>query len=116
MITTQKFKIPIYGVDVMVHMFDTYDEAQREIPNFDSNTLGCVQIDVKNHICHLCVPYNKASTTIHELEHLKNAVWDIIGYKPNPVNDEPDAYLIEYLWTRVYKVFEKHKKDLATQC
>ena len=48
------------------------------------------------------------SIIAHECLHVKNAVWNRIGYSPNPLNDEVDAYLLDYIMTEVLKVVEKH--------
>ena len=51
---------------------------------------------------------NDISTIAHECLHVKNAVWNRIGYSPQVLNDEVDAYLLDYIMTEVLKVVEKH--------
>jgi hypothetical protein len=47
---------------------------------------------------------------IHESEHIKNAIWEYIGYTPQTGNDEVDAYLIAYIYKKIMEVYNKHDK------
>ena len=52
------------------------------------------------------------SIIAHECLHVKNAVWARIGYSPQALNDEVDAYLLDYIMTEVLKVVEKHTNKI----
>lgn len=116
MITKRRFIIPIYKLVTYIYVFDSQEEAQSEIPNYPGKSLGCVQIANDGSECRMCIPYGNNPVAVHEAEHLKNAVWDSIGYKPDVRNDEHDAYMIEYIWEQVEKTYDKHRRNLATQC
>lgn len=113
MLTKKSIRVPIYDFKVEVCIFDDIEEAKREYPRYISyDMLGCT-IEWGGSICTLIVPSDNYSTLIHELEHVKNLVWKAKGYKPQADNDEPDAYLLEWLFNRVDKIIKKH---LATRC
>lgn len=50
------------------------------------------------------------ASIIHEAEHVKNAIWEFIGYSPQVDNDEVDAYLLTYIYIKILEVFRKHDK------
>ena len=45
---------------------------------------------------------------MHEAEHVKNLIWEYIGYRPQADNDEVDAYLLTYIYNKITDVFYKH--------
>lgn len=54
----------------------------------------------------------------HEVYHAVNRLCDIIGYRPDPTNDEMCAYLMEYIYRELCdfvfypnRVMKKAKKD-----
>lgn len=46
---------------------------------------------------------------VHELVHIVNFTFDYIGYTPSVINDEAQAYYMEYLFKNVIKGLEKEK-------
>lgn len=48
---------------------------------------------------------------LHEAEHIKNHIWQYIGYTPQRDNDEVDAYLLTYIYDKITQVFYKHKDN-----
>ena len=107
MITKRKMIIPIfdYGLTVIIyddwdtvkHLFDNDDHPPHAITDikFGKATVG---VDSKSH----------SKSIVHEAEHVKDAIWEFIGYRPQPDNDEVDAYLIAYIYSKILQVFEKH--------
>lgn len=51
------------------------------------------------------------SSIVHEAEHIKNHIWQYIGYTPQRDNDEVDAYLLTYIYDKITQVFYKHKDN-----
>lgn len=48
---------------------------------------------------------------VHEAEHIKNHIWQYIGYTPQRDNGEVDAYLLTYIYDKITQVFYKHKDN-----
>lgn len=106
MITKRNFKVPIYGYKINVIIFDDIKEVEKDYPEVKDSygatmqyTDGCIVL-MKNDDITL--------TIVHECEHIKNAIWNFIGYTPQAGNDEVDAYLITYLFARLSEVHKKH--------
>ena len=107
MITKKDIKIPIFRLDLKIVVVDDMKEALEISPNIDTETDSCV-IDYNNGTATIIIASNDMSIIAHECLHVKNAVWTRIGYSPNPINDEVDAYLLDYIMAEVLKVVEKH--------
>lgn len=45
----------------------------------------------------VAVNSRRGSSIVHEAEHIKNHIWQYIGYTPQRDNDEVDAYLLTYI-------------------
>jgi hypothetical protein len=58
----------------------------------------------------VAVNSKKDSSIVHEAEHIKNAIWNYIGYTPQRDNDEVDAYLLAYIYKKIAEVFYKHDR------
>lgn len=112
MITEKSIIVPIYRYALKIVIFDDFKEVKEAIPDIDSNDSKGLLLDYGDRSI-ICVPPHDTLTIVHECEHAKNAIWRRIGFIPTPENDEPDAYLIEYLYKEVMKIVKKH---LATQC
>lgn len=112
MITEKNIIVPIYRYALKIVIFDDFKEVKEAIPDIDSNDSKGLLLDYGDRSI-ICVPPHDTLTIVHECEHAKNAIWRRIGFIPTLENDEPDAYLIEYLYKEVMKIVKKH---LATQC
>ena len=51
------------------------------------------------------------SCIIHEIIHIKNIIFDIICHNSNRYNDEPEAYLVQYLYEKIIEIYYKHKDN-----
>ena len=51
------------------------------------------------------------SCIIHEIIHIKNIIFDIVCHNSNRYNDEPEAYLVQYLYDKIVEVYYKHKDN-----
>lgn len=59
----------------------------------------------------VAVNSRRGSSIVHEAEHIKNHIWQYIGYTPQRDNDEVDAYLLTYIYDKITQVFYKHKDN-----
>ena len=107
MITKKDINIPIFRLKLKIVVVDDIEEALEINPNIDTEANSLV-IDNNNGTATIIIASNHMSIIAHECLHVKNAVWNRIGYSPNPMNDEVDAYLLDYIMTEVLKVVEKH--------
>lgn len=107
MITKKNINIPIFRLKLKIVVVDDIKEALEINPNIDTEADSCV-IDNNNGTATIVIASNDMSVIAHECLHVKNAVWNRIGYLSKPMNDEVDAYLLDYIMTEVLKVVEKH--------
>ena len=107
MITKKVIIIPIFRLKIKIVVVDDIKEALGIEPNIDTEADSCV-IDYNNGTVTIIIASNNMSVIAHECLHVKNAVWARIGYSPQVLNDEVDAYLLDYIITEVLKVVEKH--------
>ncbi len=109
MITEKSFYIPIWDFKVEVAVFDDIREAEKKFPDIMTDGLLACTIEYRDCAkCKLIIPSNRYSDVVHELEHVKNLVWKEKGYKSQVDNDEPDAYLMGWLFEQVDKIIKKH--------
>ncbi len=111
MLTKKRIKVPIYNITIDVCIYDKIEELKGSIPDEELNNpfLGLTCSNGSNYIV-VCVNSKSKSTIVHEVEHTKNEIWSIIGHTPQRNNDEPDAYLVTYLYERIVQIFDKHTK------
>lgn len=109
MITEKNFIVPIYGFKVSVVVFDNPKEVQEKYSEFFTPSMNACTVDyIGCSKAKLIIPSSDYGSVIHELEHVKNSIWKATGYRPQADNDEPDAYLICYLYDRVDKIIKDH--------
>ena len=107
MITKKNINIPIFRLKLKIVVVDDIEEALEIDTNINTEVDSLV-IDHNNGTATIVIASNDMSIIAHECLHVKNAVWNRIGYSPNPLNDEVDAYLLDYIMAEVLKVVEKH--------
>ncbi len=109
MITKKNFIVPLYDFKVEVAVFDNLKEAKKEFPDYMSEGTKACTLEWSNcSKAKVIIPSYSYPTVVHELEHVKNFIWKAKGHKAQEDNDEVDAYLIEYLYTRIDKIIRKH--------
>ena len=111
MITKKVINIPIFRLKLKIIIVDEIKEALGIEPNIDTEADSCV-IDHNNGTATIIIASNDMSIIAHECLHIKNIVWNRIGYSPQALNDEVDAYLLDYIITEVLKVVEKHTNKI----
>lgn len=107
MLTEKIIIVPIYRYVLRIVVFDDFKEVCDKYSEvtYSDNKGTVIDYGDKSMIC---VPPDDIPTVVHECEHVKNSIWKRIGFIPTSENDEPDAYLIEYLYKEVMKVVNKH--------
>lgn len=113
MVTKKTIKIPIYNYTVYVNIFDDWNEVTKSYAsaggNVDDEREGFILTSRLNPTkIKLFVNAKCESCISHELIHIKNEIFNGIGYKVDTDNDEPEAYLMKFLWKNISKVFRKH--------
>lgn len=113
MILRRNLIIPIFNYKLSVIIFDEEDwDKVSQYSNSGTKLKGFV--NYKPGEARVFIGSQFGSTIVHESEHIKNLIWDWIGYTPQPNNDEVDSYLITYIYNKITDVFYKHR-DLK-QC
>ena len=104
-------EVPIYHFKFILCITDNLKKLKKE---FDidrswiyahSHRLGYKERDTVMIVLNFNDNIDKIyySTITHELEHIKNMIFDARGVKTNNDNDESDAYLIEWFAKITYK-------------
>ena len=107
MLTKKTIKIPIFYIDLTIAVVDDIKESLKLDSHININADSCV-VDYNNGKVMVVIASRDMSVIAHECLHVKNAIWNRIGYSPQVLNDEVDAYLLDYIMTQVLKVVEKH--------
>lgn len=108
MITKRRLNIPIFNYKLVIVIYDKWEEVK------DMHK-GSIEPNAFTRIfpegCSIVAVNSKEETSIvHEAEHVKNAIWEFIGYSPQVDNDEVDSYLLTYIYIKILEVFKKHDK------
>lgn len=113
MITKERIQIPIYNFTIYVTIFDEWEEIVKWYPDDKEDEREGFLLTNKSDPTkmRLFVNVEHPSCIIHELIHIKNIIFDIICHSSNRYNDEPEAYLVQYLYDKVIKVYYKHKDN-----
>ena len=92
-------------------IFDRWEELEGSIPQ-DEMDAEANAITISAYGASLvAVNSRRGSSIVHEAEHIKNHIWQYIGYTPQRDNDEVDAYLLTYIYDKITQVFYKHKDN-----
>lgn len=111
MITKKNMIVPIFDYKLTIVIFDDWNELNRVIPD-DELKVSAKAVTLSKHGASLvAVDAKCGSSIVHEAEHIKNNLWEYIGYTPQRDNDEVDAYLITYLYKKIVDVYYKHLGD-----
>ena len=107
MLTQRSLTIPIFNYKLTIIIYDNWNEVSHKF-EVDSEPAGICKIYSGYTLC--AINSHKLEEVIHESEHIKNAIWEYIGYTPQLGNDEVDAYLIAYIYKKIMEVYNKHDK------
>lgn len=117
MITKKKTTIPIYGAGFAIYVADDITEfkdycGMKDVYEIPKAADAFFTYDCDIYLFEIFIEAKTSVPVIaHECHHIKNSLWDCIGHKPTLLDDEPDAYLLEYLIKQVLKVKEKHNSN-----
>lgn len=104
----RRLNIPIFNYKLVIVIYDKWEEVK------DMHK-GSIEPNAFTRIfpegCSIVAVNSKEEASIvHEAEHVKNAIWEFIGYSPQVDNDEVDSYLLTYIYIKILEVFKKHDK------
>lgn len=111
MITCKKINIPIFDYKLTIIITDTWEEVKDKLPNQDIDLASTRAVTFSNKLIgasFVAIRSDCHSSIVHESVHIKNHLWDYIGYSPQADNDEIDAYLVTYIYNKIMDVFRKH--------
>lgn len=110
MITRKTINVPIYDFTIYVNIFDKWEEVSKYYTGDENDEREGFLLINDSNITKLKLFINKdcPSCIIHEITHIKNIIFDIIGHTSNRYNDEPEAYLNQYLYKRIFEVYHRH--------
>jgi hypothetical protein len=108
MVTKKKLIIPIFDYGLTILIYDRWSEV-KDIFNTETEPRAITKSLGSSAI--VAINANKPDVIIHESEHIKNLIWDYIGYTPQRDNDEVDAYLITYIYRKIKDVYNKHERN-----
>lgn len=109
MITQKKLTIPIFDYKLSIIIYDDWEEVKYlDLASKDENNAPAGFTKWKFGSAIVAIQSNKSSSIVHEAEHVKNLIWEYIGYTPQANNDEVDAYLLTYIYNKIVNVYYKH--------
>ena len=117
MITKRRMIVPIFEYKLTIIIFDDWEELRDYLPEEDFK-LESKAITISTYGASLvAINSKRGSSIVHEAEHIKNHIWNYIGYSPQNDNDEVDAYVITYLYNKIVDVYYKHldKRDFIVK-
>lgn len=125
---TKFIKVPIYANNLHIVITEDFSKDLAEINKkyFNSfteedNVLGQVQQRETSTLIIINVGRHKlvfkkswevelVATIAHEAFHASNTMMNSFGAKPDAMNDEPQAYLLDWIVKEIYKTYLKHKE------
>lgn len=126
---TKLVKIPIYGnnlhivitEDFMSDIVEINKKYFNEFTEEDSvlgfsqqrggSTLIIINVGKHKKIYKKGFEIELIATIAHEAVHACNTMFNCIGAKLDSNNDEPQAYLIDFIVKEIYKCYLKHKEN-----
>lgn len=108
MITKKRVTIPIFNYGLSIYIYDKWDEVKELFGGGAEPWAITTRTGTGSSI--VAVNSKHGSSIVHEAHHIKDAIWEFIGYTPQVGNDEVDAYLITYIYDKIVDVFYKHDK------
>lgn len=108
MITKRRLNIPIFNYKLVIVIYDKLEEV-KDMHKGSIEPKAFTRIFPEG--CSIVAVNSKEEASIvHEAEHVKNAIWEFIGYSPQVDNDEVDSYLLTYVYIKILEIFKKHDK------
>ena len=112
----KKVKIPIYSGNMFIHLVENWKGLNKEFhfdPKLDNSMDGCVFTSSKKDGCtefHIAFKGTPSNSLIaHESVHVVNSIFKHCLIDLDLDNDEPQAYLTEWVFEEVEQFFEELK-------
>lgn len=117
MVTNKKIQVPIYDFTIYVTIFDKWEEIKKYHEGAtEDEREGFILINNTDATkLRLFVNVEYPSCIMHEIIHIKNMIFDIIHHNSDRHNDEPEAYLVQYLYKKIVEVYYKHKDTIIKE-
>lgn len=80
MVTQKKINIPIFDYKLTIIIFDKWEEVEHL---FDGGPEPRAITKSQYGSSLVAVNSKRGSSIVHEAEHIKNNIWDFIGYSPH---------------------------------
>lgn len=119
--TTKKiFKIPMYyesgETKLMVYIADKLTDVKTFVECIDDpDDYDGVDAVVFNWNNHIRVIFERkhidAGRIAHEAIHIKNRIFKYSGIENDPDNDEPEAYLVQWIVNKIHGVLAKDNEE-----
>jgi len=124
-ITTKTTRIPLYCPEnrIRVHIADRLKDVEsfrktlsdeNEFDTADAIAFDDVRGKHKTHTIIIEREHISAGLIVHEAIHIKNHIFESIGITLDPMNDEPEAYFMQWLVDFITSVWEKDKEDQSS--
>ena len=113
----KKIIIPIYPVNFTIIEFETDDELQKMFNDVhflqEINSFNGGVFEYKEHL-YVCFrkinedgkSYPTPGIIVHESKHLVNEVFNRVGAELDLNNDEPEAYLLQWVFEEIETFFK----------
>lgn len=101
----------LFNYKLTIVIFDRWEELEGSISQDEMDTEANAITISAYGASLVAVNSRRGSSIVHEAEHIKNHIWQYIGYTPQRDNDEVDAYLLTYIYDKITQVFYKHKDN-----
>lgn len=109
---SQKIKIPIYGGTLTMILVKELSEVQKKYKTASLDDYGAVVFkeDKKYRSYIVAFGYDFHGGLIsHEVTHIKNHIYIDTGTDLDRFNDEPEAYLVGWLFEQIEIFLNKNK-------
>ncbi len=112
--TKKTFKIPIYFGKLIVVVTDDLQKAANSLSlGFNAHgfaALACEKTTKKGlrEYVILLGPNCDIKSVVHECSHITNYIMRFTGIEPDLSNDEPQCYLLGWVFGKAYSVWEEH--------
>jgi len=121
MIQKKAIRLHPYGQKLLIVVSDNVEEIRKVLPEWDdeppyAHTFQTKDIHKKTVFAMVLNPFGKPkvgekpmclNTIAHEAVHITNKLFDYIGYTPEIDNDEPQAYMVDYIVNETVKALDK---------
>jgi len=100
-----KFYVPIYRANVTLYLVDNLKVISDKYKTIDLSDYGAVTLENPKHFKKYVVAFESANDyglIAHEVTHLKNYIFKAVGIKLDTDNDEAEAYLVGFLFDKIY--------------